>query len=562
MTFQSRRVSLGLALFAGTVLTAAGASAQVTYDRLVNPEPGNWLTNNRTYDAQRYSPLDQINTGNVANLDLAFAIPLQAHPLAGLGGGLHATPLVDNGIMYMVDGVGMLYRIDLTQGDRGYINWIMDPATDPEAGGIVNNRGAALLGDSVFTLTRDGYLTATDAATGEVIWDIGTQIDPDEYFTMAPLALSDRIIMGPAGDAPMRGRMEARSAADGELLWTFWTIPGPGEPGGETWPANDVYLSGASGLWTTGTFDPTTNLIYWGTANPTPFGDPALRPGDNLYSSSVLAINADDGQLAWYFQYTPNEQWDYDEIGTHWLFNVDGQQRIGHFGRNGFYYEFDAGNGAFIAGTQYVNEVTWTAGIDDKTGLPVEYDPALRSGGIQRYALGAFAGEGAAPEFCPNIQGGVNHWPVSYSPRTGLAYGASIEGCEVNRLPSDLTTGSVVAMAANGEIAAKLATPFAPYGGVVSTGGGLVFSSSVNGDFFAMNDETLEVLWNVNLGSPIEAPPISYEVNGKQYIAVPVGTSNINALFTGGGFPARGDDPNAASLRNIQRTWTLYFFAL
>ncbi len=364
----------------------------------------------------------------------------------------------------------------------------------------------------------------------------------------------------------MPGRMEARSAEDGSLLWTFWTIPAPGEPGGDTWPAeNDAYLTGASGLWTTGTYDPDTNLIYWGTANPTPFGDPTLRAGDNLYSSSLVVINADSGNLEWYFQYTPNEQLDYDEVGSHQLYSVDGEKRIGHFGRNGFTYVLAASDGQFLNAVQYVNEVTWTAGIDPKTGMPIEYNPDLAAGGIQTYALGAFAGEGAAPVFCPNIQGGVNHEPTSYSQRTGWTYGASIEGCWLTGEgggPSERTTGAVVAMDQAGEVAAKLETSFAQYGGTLSTAGGIVFSSSVDGEFFAMGDEMLEVLWTVNLGSAIEAPPISYSVNGKQYIAVPVGTSNINALFSGGGYPGRGDDPNAVSVANFQRTWTLYFLAL
>jgi len=550
---------LAATLLASTVMASA---QEVTFDRLVNPEPENWLTNNRTYDGNRYSPLDQINTGNVADLDFAFAVPLIPRPVAGLGGGLHGTPLVNNGTMYVTDGTGALYSIDVTSGHRGYINWIMDPDTDPETAGIVNNRGAALLGNTAYTLTRDGYLTATDAGTGEVMWDIATQQNPVEYFTMAPLALEDRIIMGPAGDAPMRGRMEARSAEDGSLLWTFYTIPGPGEPGHETWPDTDIWMTGASGLWTTGSYDPETKLIYWGTANPTPFGDPALRPGDNLYSSSLLAINADDGSLEWYFQYTPNEQWDYDEIGSHQIIAVNGEKRIGHFGRNGFYYSLNAADGTFLNASQYVNEVTWTAGIDEKTGMPIEYDPALAVGGIQQYALGPYAGDNAASTFCPNIQGGVNHWPTTYSHRTGLSYGAAIEGCEVDQAPAPTTTGSVVAVDADGEVVVKLETPFAPYGGTMSTAGGLVFSSTVDGEFFAMDDETLEVLWSVNLGSPIEAPPISYAVDGKQYIAIPVATSNINALFGGGGYPGRGDDPNAALVANMQRTWTLYFFTL
>ncbi|MCW5697147.1 MAG: PQQ-binding-like beta-propeller repeat protein [Bauldia sp.] len=554
-----------LVLLAGTALSTS-ASAQVTYDRLLNPEPDNWLTHNRTYDGHRYSPLDEINTGNVGDLDLAFAVSLIPRPVAGLGGGLHATPLVDNGILYITDGAGAVYRIDVSSGRQGYINWIQDPQTDPETAGIVNNRGVALLGDSVYSLTRDGYLTATNAASGEVEWDVATQIDPDEYFTMAPLALEDRIVFGPAGDAPMRGWMEARSAADGSELWRFWTVAGPGEPGGETWPSDsDIYLSGASGLWTTGSYDPDTNLIYWGTANPTPFGDPDLRPGDNLYSSSLVVINAESGALEWYFQYTPNEQWDYDEIGSHQLYDAGGQARVQHFGRNGFAYVLDATDGTFINGVPYVEQITWTAGLDPKTGLPIEYDPALASGGIQQYAHGAFAGETqVAGEFCPNIQGGVNFQPTSHSDRTNWTYGSSIEGCSTAGAfgISERTTGAIVAADVDGNIAAKASIPFVPYGGTVTTGGGLVFSSMVNGDFFAMDDETLEVLWSVNLGSPIDAPPIVYGVNGKEFVAIPVGTSNISSLFSNGGYLAAGDDPNAASVANSQRTWTIYVFAL
>ena len=558
------------ALVAGGLMTAllastAAVSAQeVTFDRLVNPEPENWLTHNRTYDGNRYSPLDEINTGNVGDLQFAFSLPLIPRLVSGLGGGLQGTPLVNNGTMYFTDGAGALYSIDLTSGDRAYINWIMDPETDPEIAGIVNNRGAALLGNTAYTLTRDGYLTATDAGTGEVLWDVSTSRNPEEYYTMAPLALEDRIIMGPAGDAPVQGRMEARSAADGELLWTFNIIPNPGEFGHETWP-EDIYQTGASGLWTTGSYDPSTNLIYWGTANPTPFGDPDLRPGDNLFSASLVVINAEDGNLDWYFQYTPNEQWDYDEIGSHQLYMVDGQTRVGHFGRNGFYYAFDAITGEFLNATQYVNEVTWTAGIDEKTGLPIEYDPALAEGGIQQYAHGAFAGETQVDRFCPNLQGGVNFQPTSYSHRTGLSYGSSLEGCSITTGGfgiSDRTTGAIVAADPDGNVAVKAEIPFVPYGGNLSTAGGLVFASSVNGDFFAMDDETLEVLWNVNLGAVIEAPPITYAVNGRQYVVIPVGTSGINAFFGEGGYPTRGDDPNAALLANMQRTWTLYFFAL
>ncbi|MCW5697149.1 MAG: PQQ-binding-like beta-propeller repeat protein [Bauldia sp.] len=562
-------------MLAGTMLSAAGASAQVTYDRLLNPEPENWLTHNRTYDGHRYSPLDEINTGNVGGLRLAFALPLIPQiPPGPFGAGLQSTALVDDGVMFITDGAGVLYRIDVSSGEAAYINWIMDPGTDPDTGGIINNRGAALLGDLVYSLTRDGYLTATNAATGEVAWDIATQIDPDEYFTMAPLALEDRIVFGPAGDAPMRGWMEARSADDGEQLWHFWTVAGPGEPGGETWPSDsDIYLSGASGLWTTGAYDPDTKRLYWGTANPTPFGDPALRPGDNLYSASLIVINSDTGALEWYFQYTPQDQWDYDEIGSHQLYEVDGQARVTHFGRNGFTYVLDATTGEFINGVPYVNELNWTAGLDPKTGMPVEYDPALASGGIQEYAIAPlFRGEmGNASDFveraCPNIQGGNNHWPTSFSERTNLHYATAIEGCWGGE--GDIgfgiggpgrTTGSIVAADLDGNIAAKADLPVAPYGGQLTTAGGLLFASMTNGEFFAVDDTTLETLWRINLGTAIDGPPVTYSVGGKQYVALPVGHSGQSSGLIN--YPVLGDDPNAASLANMQRSWMLYFFTL
>ncbi|MCW5697674.1 MAG: PQQ-binding-like beta-propeller repeat protein [Bauldia sp.] len=552
-----------LALLAGTAL-ATGAAAQVTFDRLLNPEPENWLMNNRTYDAHRYVPLDEINTSNVGDLRAAFAVALTPRIVnGGFGGGLQATPVVDNGIMYLTDGTGAVYRIDVSSGTAGYINWIMDPQTDPETDGIVNNRGVSLWGDGMFSMTRDGYLTFTNAATGEVEWDVATEIDPegDDYFTSAVLPLEDRVIFGPAGDAPMRGWMQARSTEDGSELWHFWLIPGPGEPGGETWPADsDIYLSGATALWTTGAWDPETRLVYWGTSNPTPFGDPDLRPGDNLYSSALVVVNTDTGALEWYFQYTPNEQWDYDEIGSHVLINDDsGRRVVQHFGRNGFNYVLDATTGEFIHGEQYVDQLDWTAGLDPKTGMPVEYDPALAAGGIQRYALGAYAGETQVAAFCPAIQGGVNFQPTSYSERTGLVYGASLEACNLDGSIGETATGAVVASNAAGEIVLKARTPYNQYGGVVATAGGLVFSSEVNGDVFAIDDTTGEELWSFNVGAGIDAPPMSYAVNGKQYVAILVGTSGISTFNP---YVARGDDPNAASFANQQHTWTLYVFTL
>ncbi len=553
-------------LFAGTILSAGPAFAQVTYERLLNPEPENWLSHNMTYDGHRYSLLDQINTDNVGDLRVAFTVPLIPHVRAGLGSG-QGTPLVDNGIMYMVDMFGVVYRIDVSSGRQGYINWIMDPGTDPESFVLANNKGVALLGDIVYSIEADGLLIATAAASGEVLWQVDTRQDPDEEFTMAPLALDGMLINGPRGDAPMRGWLEARSAVDGSQLWQFWAVPAPGEPGGETWPANnDAYLVSGTSFWVTGTFDPITNLLYYGTSNPTPFGDPQLRAGDNLYSQATVALDADTGALVWYFQYTPQDQWDYDENGTNQIIPTESGTRIGHFGRNGFAYILNAATGEFINGTQYVNEVNWTAGLDLKTGMPLEYDPALAVGGFQQYAIAPYAVAEGGPLaqagivrselICPHIQGGNNHWPTSYSRRTGLMYATNIEGCSRGD-PLAPLTGSVVTVNADGEIANKVQTPFAPYGGQLTTAGGLMFSSMVNGDFYAMDDTTLEILWSFNVGTAIEAPPITYAVDGKQYLAILVGNGRLSRAHA-----LRGVDPAGGLLANLQPTYMMYFFAL
>ncbi|MHA1560349.1 MAG: outer membrane protein assembly factor BamB family protein, partial [Alphaproteobacteria bacterium] len=287
------------------------------------------------------------------------------------------------------------------------------------------------------------------------------------------------------------------------------------------------------------------------------------RPGDNLFSNSTLALDADTGDVSWYFQYTPNDAWDYDEVGTMQLMNVNGVSTVGHFARNGFYYDLDATDGTFLHVSQYVDQVTWTDGIDEKTGLPVEYDPNLA---IQTYVPAVRPDADGNNLFCPNLQGGTNMFPTSYSHRTGLVYASAIEGCSaqgdrVGDPATAIQTGSVTAVdPATGQVVVKADLPWVAYGGQVSTAGGLVFGSTINGDFFAMDDETLEILWNINLGSSIEAPPISFEVNGQQMIALAVGPGGVVMNFMRYG--AAADDPRAAEIGNQQRTSTMYFFTL
>jgi alcohol dehydrogenase (cytochrome c) len=305
-------------------------AADVTPERLLNPdkEPQNWLMNHRTYDGQRFSPLARINHDNVKNLKLAYAVPL--------GGGAgnefaNATPLAEDGFLYVTDSWNVLYKIDVRSGDVGRVVWRMDPKQDRQ----MRSRGAALWGNLVITgaggFGNSPRIIATDKETGKVVWETSFQDTPDVTFTAAPLAIKDKIIVGAAnGDQGVRDWIAGLDAATGKRLWLKYTIPAPGEPGSETWKGDtNAWRTGGAAVWVTGTYDPATNQTMWGTGNPVPMFDPFYRPGDNLYTNSVISYNPDIGNMNWYFQFTPGDMWDYDEVGTHILIDdqVGGQSR-------------------------------------------------------------------------------------------------------------------------------------------------------------------------------------------------------------------------------------------
>ena len=356
----TRNHAIRAALFAGTMLAAAspGLCADVTPQRLLNPEPQNWLMNHRTYNGQRFSPLARISKDNVKNLKLAYAVPL------GGGSGNEysvATPLAEDGFLYVTDSWGVLYKIDGTSGDGGRIVWRMDPKQDRQQ----RNRGAALWRNLVITGAGVApRIVATDKETGQVVWETSFPDTPDVTFTSAPLAIKDKIIVGAAnGDQGVRDWIGGLDAATGKLVWRKFTIPAPGEPGSETWKGNtNAWQTGGGAVWVTGTYDPATNQTIWGTGNPVPMFDPTYRPGDNLYTNSAISYDPDTGNMNWYFQFTPGDMWDYDEVGTHILIdgNVAGQARklITHSARNGFLYTFDRFNGQSILAKPYT-EVNW-----------------------------------------------------------------------------------------------------------------------------------------------------------------------------------------------------------
>src|SRR6266436_6621631 len=514
--------STHIALLASSVLATAssGFAAEVTSERLIdaNREPHNWLMNHRTYDGQRFSPLARITKDNVKNLKLVYAVPL-----GGSTGNewLEATALVEEGFLYITDAWGVLYKIDVRSGDVGRIVWRMEPKQErPQT-----NRGAALWGNFVITAANwPARIVATDNATGK-------------------------------------------------LLWRKFTIPAPGEPGSETWKGNtNAWQTGGAAVWVTGTYDPTTNQTFWGTGNPVPMFDPFYRPGDNLYTNSAISWNPETGKMNWYFQYTPGDIWDYDEVGTHILIdgNVGGQQRklVTHSARNGFLYTMERANGAIVAVKPYMDNVNWTKGIDPKTGKPVDYDP---NKDIQTYAgMGNLTPGAPLKRVCPSQAGGNNYFPSSYSQRSKLIYIPALTAC-VNiaidrekhnkekgwngglsttdeRWESSLTAVDPI----SGEVKKSIQLRYPNYSGTLATAGGVIFLALLDGTIAAYDETTLDELWKVNMGAGFTAPPMTFEVNGRQYVAIASGASPV----------ARAKLVNTLELRDQRQATVLYVFGL
>ena len=556
-----RLLSPTLTLLVGTLVaaTATTVSAQysltVTQDRLINSqnEPQNWLLMNGDYGSQRYSKLTQIDRDNVRNLRMVWALALGGMQDTGQNGPENeVNPLIDNGFMYTTDGWGTVYKIDARQPDKGDFIWITDPGVDHEGNGS-RTRGIALWEDKVLQNLQDGRVIAIDRDDGEILWDVEiagpTELGGRERFLTAPLVADGKVLVqNGAGDGGTRGWVAALDVETGDELWRWYTVPEPGQPGSETWKDDhSAWKTGGGGVWQTGSYDPVTNLYIFGTGNPYPIYDAEYRPGDNLYTNSAVALDVATGERAWHFQYTPNDSWDYDEVGVHMLYDatIDGQPRkvSAHFGRNGFFYSVDRTNGSFIGGEQYVNELTWTAGLDQTTGRPLEYDANLD---VQIYNPEARAMRADRDEMkraCPTWHGGVAHQPTAFNPEKNIAYGVGTEGCfsqsgaevaprspeggidreasERREYSSELYYGSITAFdVVNHEVIAKAVTDIEVRSGAVATAGGLVFSALQDGWVVAYHDETLQELWRFNVGTPLKGAPVTYAIGPKQYLAV------------------------------------------
>lgn len=514
-----------------TLLLASALLAQVPYERIVHAdrEPGNWLTYSGNYFAHRYSPLDQINRSNVSELKVAW--------MYQIGGRQHfeSTPLVFDGIMYLTEPPSDVTALDLRTGRPIWHYRRTIPEGVPVCCGQVN-RGVAALGNQVFVGTIDSHLVALDAKTGRVRWDVEVADHKLAYsITAAPLAVKDKIIVGIAGaEYGVRGFLDAYDARTGKRAWRFWTTPAPGEPGNESW-SGDSWKYGGATTWVTGSFDPELNLVYWGTGNPGPDYDGSVRLGDNLYSDAVIAVDADTGKLKWHFQFTPHDVNDMDSNQIPVLLDAEWQgkpRKLMLFAnRNAFYYVLDRATGEFLKATQFTRQ-NWAKSLDAR-GRPV---PNPETEPNDKGAL-----------VYPDDDGTSNWFSPSYSPRTKLFYQSVREkgalyfkteakfqpgrlylGAFKRDLPNEEPYGTIRAWdALSGMERWRFKVKSPPWCGLLSTAGDVVFSGTMEGDFFALDAVSGKVLWRMQTGGEIWSNPISYMHEGKQHIAIAAGSSLI-----------------------------------
>ena len=511
------------------------AFSPVTWDRLVNAsdEPENWLMYSGTLDSQRFSRLDQVNAGNVGDLELKWAYQIPQIDRA------ETVPLVVDGIMFVTEAPSNVVALDAATG-RPYWRYNHELPEDLRICCGRNNRGVAILGETLYMSTLDAQLAAIDARTGNLRW--ATQVAPYQSGyskTAAPLIVKDRVVTGIAGgEYGIRGFVDAYNPETGALDWRTHTIPGPDNPDVQTW-AGESWRTGGSASWITGSYDPDLDLVYWGTGNPGPDWNGDVRLGDNLYSDSVLALDGTSGNMDWYFQFTPHDVHDWDAIQVPILADIEyeGEMRkvMMWANRNAFYYTLDRETGEFLVGKPYALQ-TWAEGLDEN-GRPIRLPDTFPTE------------EGVVVS--PSIGGGTNWWSPAFSPQTGLFYVNAFDGEQryykrnedyvegesfmggggENVRPNETYHSALRAIdPATGDRKWEFPTKPRSSAGITTTAGNLVFSGTMEGYFFALNAETGEALWHMSVGGRVHSAPITYAVDGKQYVTIAAG----NVVFTFG----------------------------
>lgn len=511
------------------------AAAQVRHEDILKGPGNDWLTYAGGYDAQHHSPLTQINAANAGSLTVKWVFHV---PKAN---GLRTHPVVHDGVMYITN-TNTVYALDAATGRQIWM-W-----KDPRAKKEGVNRGVALMGDRVFFCTADVHLVALDRRTGNLIWQKKYgDIEKGLFASAAPLAVKDKVLVGVAGgDTGMRGYLTAFSAATGEELWRTYTIPGRGEAGSETWSKELIDWGGAA-TWLSGSYDPALNLAYWTTGNAWPDFYGGNREGDNLYTSSLLAMDLDTGKIKWHFQFTPHDTHDWD--AQSWPVLVDmpweGKPRklVFHANRNGFWYVLDRTTGQFLRATKLVDKLDWASGVDAK-GRPILVkgkDPTP-----------------AGNVTCPGVRGATNWMSPSYNPATGLFYIMTVEQCDIYtssaKEPEPMkgfsgggagknpqTPGNFVLRAFDPKTGKRvweypMTGPMEAWPGTLSTAGGVIFSADDDGHLLALDAKTGQALWHFGMGETIATSPMSYAVKGKQHVAI----ASATAIFSFGLFePAK-----------------------
>jgi alcohol dehydrogenase (cytochrome c) len=482
--------------------------------------------------AWSYSALDQINRDNVKNLTPVWAFSTGETSLG-------ATPLVVDGTLYLLAPNNHLFALDAATGRQIWSS--TRPVPRGTLGGLGSSTGLAMGFGLVFEGTRDNHLVAVDAKTGHDVWDVQVE----DYrackctTSFTPLLAGDKIIVGARGDIAQRGYIAAYEAKTGKFAWRFWSVPGPGEPGNDTWP-KDMWALGGGSTWFGGSYDPALNLIYWGIGNPQPMLNAAVRPGDNLYTDSVVAIDAATGKLKWYFQEVPNDSLDYDSAPEPTLIDIDRDGKTEHLllhaNKSGYTYLLDRGTGKLVAAWPHADSINWTKGLD-KNGRPIA---AVKTEiGVDKL-------------ICPSLYGSRAGNHSTYSPRTGWWYNTSFEVCALTKAvppmaakEGDMDMGGFIR-----PVRSKDTTPFIaafdPMTGkrewtiqtgtpnvspLIATAGDLIFGGDVLGNAYALDATTGKRLWSFPTGSGISGSPITYAVAGRQYVAIPSGMTGAPATL-------------------------------
>jgi len=532
-------------LFAGFLGCAATAFAQSgngaagttnidvhARDLLVAPVGDMWPSYNGDYTGRRFSRLDQITAKNVAQLKAQWVFH------ATIPSDLEVTPVVVGGVM-LLGAANDVYALDARTGrtiwhyERAVSQGLIDDASQH------HNRGVGVWHDRVYIETDDAHLLCLDARSGNLLWDVAYASGNKNYgATSAPLIVKDKVLVGTSGgDDGVRGFLAAYDAETGKQLWRFWTIPAPGEPGSESWPGKS-YLHGGGTTWMPGTYDPELDTLYWGTSNPSPDFDGGPRPGDDLYTDSVLALDPDTGKLKWHFQFTPHDLFDYDGVETPVLvdakYHGEDRKLLLEANRNGFVYVLDRTSGKFLSATRFAENLNWASGIDAQ-GRPIRTN-------VQPSAEGT--------KVCPGYSGATNWYAPSYNPATKMFYFLSLEECSVYFLkPQQFGEGETYYSTGvkrstevrsqkillayqldTGDFAWKYPQTGLGHssGGTMTTAGGLVFFGDDAESFEAVDAETGAPLWHFHTGQLMHASPMSFALDGKQYVAIASG----NDVFT------------------------------